>query len=167
MVFGGGHCLRRALAKGDLPSLVAACRFKPQEVANLFWALAVLKACQADTWSLLLDKLATVPPSSFDHADQHQLYQVYMLLDATGHPPPPLDSLLLSTSQCPFAFMLWTSISCTRFASCQMLQISSYSLYMSFGSSPQLPLFFMTLSSISYCAPALLWLTPDSIEAIW
>lgn len=61
-----------------------ACRFKPQEVANLFWALAVLKACQADTWSLLLDKLATVPPSSFEHADQHQLYQVYMLLEAAG-----------------------------------------------------------------------------------
>ena len=52
----------------------------------MFWALAVLKACQGDTWRLLLDKLATVPPSSFDDADQHQLYQVYMLLDTTGTP---------------------------------------------------------------------------------
>ena len=54
----------------------------------MFWALAVLKACQGDTWRLLLDKLATVPPSSFDDADQHQLYQVYMLLDATGKDHP-------------------------------------------------------------------------------
>lgn len=65
--------------------LMYGCRFKPQEVANMFWALAVVKACQGDTWRLLLDKLATVPPSSFDDADQHQLYQVYMLLD-TGSP---------------------------------------------------------------------------------
>ena len=50
----------------------------------MFWALAVLKACPADTWRPLLDKLASVPPSSFDDADQHQLYQVYMLLDTTG-----------------------------------------------------------------------------------
>ncbi|KAL3149096.1 hypothetical protein ABBQ32_001939 [Trebouxia sp. C0010 RCD-2024] len=67
-------------------------RFKPQEVANMFWALAILKAWQGDTWRLLLDKLATVPPCSFDDADQHQLYQVYMLLDTTGvghlHAPP-------------------------------------------------------------------------------
>ena len=61
----------------------------------MFWALAILKACQADSWGLLLDKLATVPPSSFDEADQHQLCQVYMLLEATGNhhpnrtPPPP------------------------------------------------------------------------------
>lgn len=58
----------------------------------MFWALAVLKACPADTWRPLLDKLASVPPSSFDDADQHQLYQVYMLLDTTGggrlHGPP-------------------------------------------------------------------------------
>lgn len=53
----------------------------------MFWALAILKAWQGDTWRLLLDKLATVPPSSFDDADQHQLYQVYMLLDTTGSSP--------------------------------------------------------------------------------
>lgn len=63
----------------------------------MFWALAILKAWQGDTWRLLLDKLATVPPCSFDDADQHQLYQVYMLLDTTGSSPshlapPPTSS---------------------------------------------------------------------------
>ena len=57
----------------------------------MFWALAILKACPPDTWSLLLDKLGNVPVASFDDADQHQLYQVYLLLDSAGVsvPPPP------------------------------------------------------------------------------
>lgn len=50
----------------------------------MFWALAILKACPADIWRLLLDKLSKVPTSSFDDADQHQLYQVYLLLDTAG-----------------------------------------------------------------------------------
>ncbi len=60
------------------------CRFKPQEVANMFWALAILKACPPDTWRLLLDKLGNVPVASFDDADKHQMYQVYLLLDSAG-----------------------------------------------------------------------------------
>lgn len=50
----------------------------------MFWALAILKACPPDTWCLLLDKLSKVPVSSFDDADQHQMYQVYLLLDTAG-----------------------------------------------------------------------------------
>ena len=50
----------------------------------MLWALAILKACTADTWRLLLDKLANVPAASFDDADKHQMYQVYLLLDTTG-----------------------------------------------------------------------------------
>ncbi len=60
------------------------CRFKPQEVANMFWALAILKACPPDTWRLLLDKLGNVPVASFDDTDRHQMYQVYLLLDSAG-----------------------------------------------------------------------------------
>lgn len=56
----------------------------------MFWALAILKACPADTWRLLLDKLGKVPVSSFDEADQHQMYQVHLLLDIAGLPPPLL-----------------------------------------------------------------------------
>lgn len=52
----------------------------------MFWALAILKACPPDTWRLLLDKLGSVPVASFDDADQHQLYQVYLLLDIAGRP---------------------------------------------------------------------------------
>lgn len=50
----------------------------------MFWALAILKACPPDTWCLLLDKLSKVPVTSFDDADQYQLYQVYLLLDTAG-----------------------------------------------------------------------------------
>lgn len=74
---------------------ITCCRFKPQEVANMFWALAILKACPPDTWRLLLDKLAKVPISSFDDADQHQLYQVYLLLDSSGQSLPLACARLL------------------------------------------------------------------------
>lgn len=67
----------------------------------MFWALAILKAGQGYTWRLLLDKLATVPPSSFDDADQHQLYQVYMLLEATGRPLFQLPPLPCPCPVCP------------------------------------------------------------------
>jgi len=56
----------------------------------MFWALAILKACPPDTWRLLLDKLGNVPVASFDDADRHQIYQVYLLLDSAGvFLPPP------------------------------------------------------------------------------
>ncbi|KAK9819771.1 hypothetical protein WJX72_002182 [[Myrmecia] bisecta] len=59
-------------------------RFKPQEVANMFWALAILKPGAPETWRALLDKLALVPAASFDEADQHQIFQAYLLLEGQG-----------------------------------------------------------------------------------
>ncbi|KAK9840626.1 hypothetical protein WJX81_005387 [Elliptochloris bilobata] len=56
-------------------------RFKAQELANVLWSLAVLKGCNPDAWSAILDKLASVPVSSFDEADLGQLYQALILLD--------------------------------------------------------------------------------------
>ena len=47
-------------------------------------SLAILKACTQETWQMLLGKLATVPLSSFEEADLHQLYQIYLLLEAAG-----------------------------------------------------------------------------------
>jgi hypothetical protein len=59
-------------------------RFKPGEVANVLWALAVLKACPPEVWRVLMEKLALVPAASFDEADQHQIYQAFLLLDSQG-----------------------------------------------------------------------------------
>lgn len=61
----------------------------------MFWALAVLKACSPDIWRLLLDKLSKVPTTSFDDADQHQMYQVYLLLDTAGNVADSLPSTVL------------------------------------------------------------------------
>ena len=58
-------------------------RFKPQEMAGLLWALALLKACPLDTWRLLLEKLSQSAPSCFDNADLYQLYQTYLLLESS------------------------------------------------------------------------------------
>ena len=51
-------------------------------------SLAILKACTQETWQLLLGKLATVPLSSFEEADLHQLFQIYLLLEAAGDDLP-------------------------------------------------------------------------------
>lgn len=66
----------------------------------MFWALAILKACPPDTWRLLLDKLANVPVASFDDADQHQMYQVYLLLDTAG------EFLALRQNQSPLGLLI-------------------------------------------------------------
>lgn len=74
----------------NLPGIVALYalrhwhRFKPGEVAGLLWALALLKAVPLDTWQALLAKLSANPVASFDNADLHQLYQVYLLLDSAS-----------------------------------------------------------------------------------
>lgn len=59
-------------------------RFKASEVAHALLALALLRSCSLQTWDLLVDKLAAVPPSSFDDVSLEQLFQTCSLIDAAG-----------------------------------------------------------------------------------
>ena len=82
----------------DLPSCLCQCYWMilpqheftyhhschVQEVVNVLGSLAILKACTQETWQLLLGKLASMPLSSFKEADLHQLYQIYLLIEAAG-----------------------------------------------------------------------------------
>ena len=55
-------------------------------MAHLVWALAVLQGIPADTWRLVLPKLAMLAPASFSHPDLLLIYEAYLLLDASCAP---------------------------------------------------------------------------------
>lgn len=81
-------------------------RFKPPEIAGLLWSLALLRGCPVDTWKLLLESLAQMPAASFDVADLHQLYQMYLLLDSSSdacrpNPSAPHAGMPAVCSCCP------------------------------------------------------------------
>lgn len=59
-------------------------RFKANEVSTVFMSLALLRACTPQTWQLLLSRLATVAPTTFDEASLRQIFQTHLLVDAAG-----------------------------------------------------------------------------------